>query len=202
MFDPFEALEPGAPEIHDELPGVGGNVSMRWDFEDGDVDGAAARAAVIVEGRYSTPQAAPAPIETHAVIASFDPNGHLTVWSPVHMVFMYRKELADCLGLDWQRITVVQPPVGGSFGGKIDIDPHDFIAVMLARATRRPVKLVMSREEEFHRHTDAPAARRGPLFSSSFEGEVDRDRTVASVGGGHHATIRLHDQHLTGEPFV
>jgi len=65
------------------------------------------------------------------------------------MVFMYRKELSDCLGLDWQRITIVQPPVGGSFGGKIDIDPHDFIAVMLARQARRPVRLVLSREEEF-----------------------------------------------------
>ncbi len=149
VFDPFEALEEGSARIHDELPGVTGNVAMRWDFDDGDVDAAAARAAVIVEGHYSSPQAAPAPIETHVIVASFDPDGHLTVWSPVHMVFMYRKGLADCLGLDWQRITVIQPPVGGSFGGKIDIDPHDFITVLLARQARRPVRLVMSREEEF-----------------------------------------------------
>ena len=148
-YDPFEALNGTATPIHDELPDISGNVAMRWDFDDGDVDSAAAQAAVIVEGHYSSPQAAPAPIETHVVVASFDPDGHLTVWSPVHMVFMYRKELADCLGLDWQRITVIQPPVGGSFGGKIDIDPHDFITVMLARQARRPVRLVMSREEEF-----------------------------------------------------
>ena len=149
VFDPFEALADGAPAIHDELETASGNVSMRWDFDDGDVDAAAAEAAVIVEGLYSSPQAAPAPIETHVIVASFDPDGHLTVWSPVHMVFMYRKELADCLGLDWERVTVIQPPVGGSFGGKIDIDPHDFITVMLARHARRPVRLVMTREEEF-----------------------------------------------------
>jgi len=149
VFDPFEALARGLPLIHDELPNLIGNVSMRWDFEDGDVEGAAAEAAVVVEGDYSSPQAAPAPIETHVVIASFAPDGHLTVWSPVHMVFMYRKELADCLGLDWRRITVIQPPVGGSFGGKIDIDPHDFITVMLAMQARRGVRMVMSREEEF-----------------------------------------------------
>jgi CO/xanthine dehydrogenase Mo-binding subunit len=149
VFDPMEALDESSPVIHEELEIVDGNVAMRWDFDDGDVDAASARAAVVVEGSYSAPQAAPAPIETHVVIASFDADGQLTVWSPVHMVFMYRKELADCLGLDWQRITVIQPPVGGSFGGKIDIDPHDFIAVMLARASRRPVRLVMSREEEF-----------------------------------------------------
>jgi CO/xanthine dehydrogenase Mo-binding subunit len=149
VFDPFEALDESSPPIHDELPGLAGNVAMRWDFDHGDVAAAEAEAAVIVEGRYSSPQAAPAAIETHVVIAAFDPDGHLTVWSPVHMVFMYRKELADCLGLDWQQITIIQPPVGGSFGGKIDIDPHDFITVMLARKARRPVRLVLSREDEF-----------------------------------------------------
>ncbi|MCZ7589162.1 MAG: xanthine dehydrogenase family protein molybdopterin-binding subunit [Gaiella sp.] len=149
VFDPFESLDPSSPQIHDELENVEGNVAMRWDWDHGDVAAAEAEAAAIVEGMYSAPQAAPVPIETHIVIASFDPAEHLTVWSPIHMVFMYRKELADCLGLDWEHITVIQPPVGGSFGGKIDIDPHDFITVMLARKTRRPVKLVMSREEEF-----------------------------------------------------
>lgn len=149
VFDPFEALEASSPPIHDELENVEGNVAMRWDWDHGDLAAAEARAAVVVEGMYSAPQAAPVPIETHVVIAAFDPVGHLTVWSPIHMVFMYRKELADCLGLDWHKITVIQPPVGGSFGGKIDIDPHDFITVMLARKSRRPVKLVMTREEEF-----------------------------------------------------
>lgn len=146
--DPFEALAPGAPRIHDELD-LAGNVSMEWNFQTGDLAEAERRSAVIVRGSYSSPQAAPAPIETHVVIASFDAEGGLEVISPVHMVFMYRKELADCLGLDWRRINVRQPPVGGSFGGKIDIDAHDFITVMLARAARRPVKLAMTREEEF-----------------------------------------------------
>ena len=149
VVDPHEALEPGAPLIHDERFDISGNVSMRWDFDTGDIEDAAGRAAVIVEGTYSSPLAAPAPIETHSLIASFDSSDHLTVWSSVHMVFMYRKELADTLGLDWRRITIRQPPVGGSFGGKIDIDTHDFICVLLAGAARRPVKLVMSREEEF-----------------------------------------------------
>jgi CO/xanthine dehydrogenase Mo-binding subunit len=149
VFDAFESLEEGVPEIHPDLDNVHQNCAMRWDWDHGDVESAEREAAVVVEGMYSSPQAAPVPIETHVCIASFDPDDHLTVWSPVHMVFMYRKELADCLGLDWQNITIIQPPVGGSFGGKIDIDPHDFITVMLAREARRPVRLVMSREEEF-----------------------------------------------------
>ncbi len=185
--DPFAAMSADAPTIHDELD-IDGNIAMRWDFETGDLAAAEARSAVIVEGRYSSPQAAPAPIETHAVIADFDPTGHLRVISPVHMVFMYRKALADCLGLDWQRITVQQPPVGGSFGGKIDIDTHDFITVMLARAAQRPVKLVMTREEEF-----VGSRTRQPIhFKLRTGADADgmitfRDAEVVSDNGAYNA---------------
>jgi len=143
VYDPFEALQPEAPRVHDE------NVSMRWDFDHGDLAEAERRAAVVVEGMYSSPLSAPASIETHVCAAAFDADGHLTVWTGVHMVFMYRRALADALDLDWKKITVVQPPIGGSFGGKIDIDPLDFITVLLARAARRPVRIQFTREEEF-----------------------------------------------------
>src|SRR5215471_19278124 len=149
VFDPFAALEPSAPAVHPERSDVEGNVSMRWDFEHGDVDAAARQAAVIVEGTYSSPLSAPVPIETHCCMAAFDSEGRLDVWTGVHMAFMYRKAIADCLELDWREIRVHQPPIGGSFGGKIDIDPIDFITVLLARAARRPVKIHFSREEEF-----------------------------------------------------
>ncbi|MHB1526182.1 MAG: xanthine dehydrogenase family protein molybdopterin-binding subunit [Candidatus Dormibacteria bacterium] len=188
VFDPFEAMAEASPSIHDERLDIKGNVSMRWDFDDGDVDAAASRAAVIVEGNYSSPQAAPAPLETHVIIASFDPSGHLTVWSPVHMVFMYRKALADCLGLDWRHITVIQPSVGGSFGGKIDIDSHDFIAVMLARQARRPVRLAMTREEEFTgTRTRQPIHFRLRTGADAQGNLLFRDAEVVSDNGAYNA---------------
>jgi len=104
---------------------------------------------VVVEGLYSSPLSAPASIETHVCLASFGSEGQLDVWTGVHMVSMYRKALADTLELDWRQITVHQPPIGGSFGGKIDIDPIDFITVLLAARARRPVRIHFSREEEF-----------------------------------------------------
>lgn len=188
VFDPYEALDASSLAIHDERHDITGNVSMRWDYEHGDVEAAAAEAAVIVEGHYSSPQAAPAPIETHVVIASFDPAGALTVWSPVHMVFMYRKELADCLGLDWKRITVIQPPVGGSFGGKIDIDPHDFICVLLAQRTGRPVKLAFTREEEFTgTRTRQPIHIRLRTGADAQGNLLFRDAEVVSDDGAYDA---------------
>src|SRR5437879_3907092 len=65
VFDPFQAVEPGAPPVHPEREDVQGNVSMRWDFAHGDVEAAARQAAVVVEGTYSSPLSAPVPIETH-----------------------------------------------------------------------------------------------------------------------------------------
>src|SRR5215472_1159397 len=188
VFDPFEALEPAAPAVHPERPDVEGNVSMRWDFEHGDVDAAARAAAVVVEGTYSSPLSAPASIETHCCLAAFDSEGRLDVWTGVHMAFMYRKAIADCLDLDWREIRVHQPPIGGSFGGKIDIDPIDLVTVMLAWAARQPVKIHFNREEEFvgsrvrqpmHFRMRTGADREGNL--------VFRDAEVVSDNGAYNA---------------
>ncbi|MGI8564719.1 MAG: xanthine dehydrogenase family protein molybdopterin-binding subunit [Candidatus Dormibacter sp.] len=149
VYDPHEALAAGAPAIHPQLADLDPNVSMRWDFDHGDVEQASRAAHVIVEGTFQSPLSAPASIETHCCIAAFDSEGRLDVWTGVHMAFMYRKAIADTLQLDWRDIVIHQPPIGGSFGGKIDIDPLDFITVLLAKAARRPVKVHLSREEEF-----------------------------------------------------
>jgi CO/xanthine dehydrogenase Mo-binding subunit len=192
VLDPFEAVEPGAPQIHDERGDIAGNVSMRWDFEHGDVEAAARRAAVVVEGHYSSPLSAPASIETHVCLASFEPDGQLDVWTGVHMVFMYRKAIADTLGLDWRQVRVHQPPIGGSFGGKIDIDPLDFITVLLARRARRPVKVHFSREEEFvgsrvrqpmHIQLRTGADRDGALLFR--EADVVSDNGAYNAWGSH-----------------
>jgi xanthine dehydrogenase molybdenum-binding subunit len=188
VFDPHAALAPEAPLVHPERTDIEGNVSMRWDFDHGDVTEAARRCAVIVEGDYSSPLSAPAPLETHVCLADFDAQGRLRVWTGVHMAFMYRKALADCLDLDWRSISVIQPPIGGSFGGKIDIDPIDFITVLLARQAGAPVRIHFSREEEFigsrvrqpmHFHMRTGADREGNLLF--------RDADIVSDNGAYNA---------------
>jgi len=188
VYDPYEAVAAGAPQVHDERTDIAGNVSMRWDFEHGDLADAERRCAVVVEGLYSSPLSAPGSIETHVCVAAFDANRHLTVWSGVHMVFMYRKAIADTLDLDWKKINVVQPPIGGSFGGKIDIDPIDLITVLLARAARRPVRIHFTREEEF-----TGSRVRQPMHirlrtGADAEGNIlFRDADVVSDNGAYNA---------------
>lgn len=188
VFDPHDALRPDAPRVHDERDDIEGNVSMRWDGDFGDLEDAERRADVVVEGTYASPLAAPAAMETHVVTASFDGRGRLRMWSPVQMVFMYRKELADCLELDWRTITVVQPQIGGSFGGKIDIDPHDFIAAMLARRTGRPVRIAFSRADEFATTRTHQPIHFRMRTGAAADGELlFRDADIVSDNGAYNA---------------
>jgi xanthine dehydrogenase molybdenum-binding subunit len=86
---------------------------------------------------------------TSCAIADFDHNGKLTIWTQTQYPYNYKMDLAPALGLDPGDIRVIQPPMGGAFGSKLDVYPYEPIAALLARKTGRPVKVIYTREEEF-----------------------------------------------------
>jgi xanthine dehydrogenase molybdenum-binding subunit len=86
---------------------------------------------------------------TCGIIAAFDAQGVLTLYSVTQVPFLYRRDMAKIVGVAPEKIRVIQVTIGGGFGSKLDIYPYEPIAVHLARKTRRPVKLVFNREEEF-----------------------------------------------------
>jgi CO/xanthine dehydrogenase Mo-binding subunit len=147
VFDPLAALESGAPVVHEEL---GTNAhQLRFRFAHGDVDRAFGEAAAVVEDTFRLNFVTPACLGTMVAIADWEPAGNLTMWSTTQVPFLYQKDLGDALGIGGERVRVLQPPVGGNFGRGLDIYPIDVIAAMLARAARRPVKIVFERVEEF-----------------------------------------------------
>jgi xanthine dehydrogenase molybdenum-binding subunit len=86
---------------------------------------------------------------TSCAIADFDSHGKLTIWSQTQYPYNYKMDLAPALGMHPGDIRVIQPPVGGAFGSKLDVYPYEPIAALLARKTGRPVKVLYTREEEF-----------------------------------------------------
>jgi xanthine dehydrogenase molybdenum-binding subunit len=147
VFDPEEALRPGAPLVHDEQ---GTNLAaLRYQFTHGDVDRALAGAAAVVEGEYRLNFVTPACLETMVAIADWDAEDRLTMWTTTQVPFLYQRDLAAALGITGDRIRVMQPPVGGNFGRGLDLYPIDVIAALLARHARRPVKVEYERVEEF-----------------------------------------------------
>jgi CO/xanthine dehydrogenase Mo-binding subunit len=178
VFDPEAALRPDAPVIHDDL---GTNrTALRYQFVHGDVDAAFAAAAAVVEGTYRLNFVTPACLETMVAIADWDAEGRLTMMSTTQVPFLYQRDLAAALGIGGDRIRVLQPPVGGSFGRGLDLYPIDVIAALLARRVRRPVKIEFERTEEF-----VACPTREPC--------TIRLRTAAAADGG----LLARDAHVT-----
>ncbi|HEY5790040.1 MAG TPA: xanthine dehydrogenase family protein molybdopterin-binding subunit, partial [Gammaproteobacteria bacterium] len=147
LFDPRRARLPGAPVIQESKPD---NLSIGFDYAHGDVDAGAAESDVIVEDTYALHYVTHCCMGVSGIIADFDDNsGNLTLYSNTQVPFLHKREFAEVLEMDPSRIRIIQPPIGGGFGSKLDIYPFEPIVVYLARATRRPVKLLFTREEEF-----------------------------------------------------
>ena len=157
------ALERGAPALHgDDLvcanrdgstevvhKAAPDNVAMTFAYKQGDVAKGEAESDTIVEDVFWLHYVTHCCMGVSGVIAEFDPGGALTLYSNSQVPFLHRREFADLLGIDPGRIRIIQPPIGGGFGSKLDIYPFEPIAIYLAQITRRPVKLVFTREEEF-----------------------------------------------------
>ena len=167
LTDPARALEAGAPLIHGEKlpppaphdalkPGAPGdaeahrhNVAMTFDYAQGDVAQGEAESDVVVDDWFRLHYVTHCCMGVSGVIAEFDASGNLTIHSNTQVPYLHKREFAEILGMDPGRIRIVQPPIGGGFGSKLDIYPFEPICVFLAKATGRPVKLVFTREEEF-----------------------------------------------------
>lgn len=140
VFDPEEALGPSAPQVHD-----GGNLLIEWKVRQGDIEAARAEAEVVVEREYRTQHVDHAYLEPECGVAWIDHDGTLTVRSSTQVIEHYR-QIAEILGLAQNRVRLIAPYLGGGFGGKEDMTVEPFVA-LLAWKTRRPVKLLWTRQE-------------------------------------------------------
>jgi putative selenate reductase molybdopterin-binding subunit len=145
VYTPDEALADGAPQLHAHAPG---NVAARIAVERGDVDAGFAAADVVVSGTFRTSRQKHAQLEPHGCLAAYDASGKLTVWTPTQTPHPVRMKLAALFGLPESAVRVVNPHIGGAFGGGLGFVLEPYCAA-LAIATRRPVRLVLSRDEDF-----------------------------------------------------
>jgi 4-hydroxybenzoyl-CoA reductase subunit alpha len=148
VFDPVEAMEEGAPQIH-RGPRVKNNVSETRHIEFGDVDEALKRCDRVREDEFELHGVSHAAMEPHVTLARTDLEGRLTVWSSTQVPYYIQILLAQTLGLREGQIRVIRPHVGGGWGGKIEMFKDQYCAARLAQITGKPVKVEYTREEEF-----------------------------------------------------
>jgi CO/xanthine dehydrogenase Mo-binding subunit len=149
--DVRQALRPGAPPVHDEsddpdLP----NVCSVVEIKRGDATSGFAAADRVFEDVFETPWVHQGFLETHASLATADPvTGRVTVWTTTQAQFNQRADISQVLGLPIGKVRVIGLPVGGAFGGKnaLCVEP---VCAELARRSGRPVKVVVSRRDDFY----------------------------------------------------
>lgn len=147
VFDPLEAVQPGAPLIHEAYKN---NISVSMSKTNGDIEKGFKESDYVREDTFRTAPQAQCPIEPHGCISLWERDGSLTHWCSHQRPFELQRGLARMVGLDVDRVRVILPAIGGGFGNKVPLYPHDIISAHLSRITGRPVKIVLSREEVFH----------------------------------------------------
>ena len=200
VLDAKSALAEGAPVIHDETDTVGiynaaRNISHHIEGQtvsDAEMDAAFARADRVFETTFEVQQMQHTPIEPHAAIGWLDEDERLVLRSSTQVPFHIRRMLAPLLGLPVKAIRIIKPRMGGGFGSKQELVIEDIVG-HLVLATRRPVRLVFNREEEFvssrTRHSQTLTYRTGVTNDGHL---VAQDlRVLASTGayGTHGFTV-------------
>ena len=146
VLDQVEALEPGAPLINEDWPG---NLAWETRIERGDMDKGWSEASAVYEDVYRTTNQSQAFMEPIGSVADVDHLGKVTVWASCQSIYFARARIAKVLGVPESRVRVIQPFVGGGFGGKLSDDPNAQIGALLAIASGKPVKLCNTRTDEF-----------------------------------------------------
>ncbi|HUP20532.1 MAG TPA: molybdopterin cofactor-binding domain-containing protein [Gemmatimonadota bacterium] len=145
-----DALNGGDPQIH--LYGDGHNVHKAVALEFGDVDAAIAAGDLIQEDVFFYEGSTHLPMEQHASLATWTPDGKLTLWTSSQTPHYVHRALSKVLETSAARIRVIATPNGGGFGGKSDPFNHEIVVAALSRKTGRPVKTCLTREEVFYCH--------------------------------------------------
>lgn len=185
VFDPAEAMKPGAPILHGESAKSetrldrdqfhfekNSNVLSVYHAARGDVALGFRRADEIFEDVYSSQKLQHGHLEPHATLAYWEPSGKLVIYTSTQNPSSIRAQLAELFNLPQSKVRVIVPFVGGGYGGKVHprLEP---LTATLARKAHRPVQWVLTREEVFmtaHCHASVVKIKTG----------VKRDGTIVA----------------------
>ena len=197
VFDAVEAAAEGAPLVHEHhaisdndaayfgiRPQEGSNICHRFRIRHGDMEEGFEQAEVVVEETYRTPSAQHVPMEPHASVARWV-GDRLEVWTGTQTPFNLRMDLAGIFHLPESQIRIISPPMGGAFGAKTFVRTEAIVAC-LARKANCPVKIVLSRYEEWLTLNRHPATIQVKLGARA-DGTLVAKRVVCWVDTGAYA---------------
>ena len=168
VFDPLEAMKPGAPVVQGS-----DNIVARHQIRKGDIEKGFAEADLVIENSFRTPFVEHAFLEPEAGIAWIDENGVITIRFATQVIEHFRT-VATALGLPHNKVRVIGTMVGGGFGGREDVTIEVFLG-LLVKETGRPVRMLYTREDSFVGHP-----KRHP-FVMNYKTGVTRDGKITAM---------------------
>jgi 4-hydroxybenzoyl-CoA reductase alpha subunit len=196
VADPADAIAPAETPIHDY--GDAGNLHKLVSLEFGDVEEGFARAHQVREDLYFYAGSTHLPMEQHASLAEWTPDGRLTLWSSTQTPHYVHRALAKVLELPPGRIRVVATPNGGGFGGKSDPFSHEIVVAKLAMLTGRPVKIALTREEVFYCHRGRHPTLMWVKSGVTREGKLAALHFRTLLDGGGYGSYGVASTYYTG----
>ena len=202
FFDAHEAAvaDGSTPYIHDaRKEGWNGNITKTVHLEFGEVDAMMDGSDVVVEGEYFFEGSTHTAIEPHCAIGHWDGVGKLTVWSATQVPHYLHRELSRVLGVEQAQVRVLQPLVGGAFGGKSEPFDLEFCVAKLAMVTGRPVKILYTREEVFYAHRGRHPFHMKYRTGADSEGKLTSVDAKILLDGGAYASFGLVTTYYSGQ---
>ena len=194
-----EAMADDAPLLFDDMytrnvepkPAKPSNVARRWEAALGDIESGFAKADVVVEKTFSSDPVHQGYIEPHACVAEYNADGQAHLWVSSQGHFPLREQTAAFAGLKSGDIRVTAAEIGGGFGGKtlVYLEP---VAMVLSRLSGRPVKMVMTREEEFRAAGPAAGTKTRVKMGATRDGRI----VAAEIETAYQAGA------FPGSPFI
>ena len=200
VFDPDEAMAPGAPLLHGDKTAAAGiadprrNLAAEAHGHVGDVAAGLARAAAVVSLSFGVHRVQHAALETHATIGWLE-DEQLVLRTSTQTPFLTRDAICRLFGLPAGRVRVMAARVGGGFGGKQEMLTEDVVALAVLRL-RRPVQLEFTREEQFAAATTRHPMRITVQAGATADGTLTAlaIQTMANTGayGNHAGGVLMH----------
>jgi len=203
VMNPMDSLKSDAPIIHEKMseyrvspafkPIPGTNIANQFKLIRGDAERGLQECDVVVEGEFDIPHVSHGFMELQTVIAHYKKDGDIEIWTSTQSPFSTRYLMALSLGIPISKIVVKAPLCGGGFGGKVGIGWEPLVALLSKKADYRPVKLVLSRKEQFcsaavregfHASVKAGFKKDGKLFAY-------KARFVMDAGGYADYTVNV-----------
>lgn len=147
VFDPIEAMKEDAPKVHDKS-----NVVYHYKLRTGDLEEGYKNSHVIVENTYKVHMVEHAFLQPEAGISYIEEDGTITIVVATQYPHYDREEIGEALGIEHERIKIINSNIGGAFGGREDISLQIHLALG-AHTLKRPVKVIYDREESFLAHS-------------------------------------------------